>query len=119
MHPAYIVIVMTIVVALICWGMVAARANAEQARENLEVTRSAYEATLSVLQMNPTDPDIRAKCLSWGRRYYGETMPDTHTIHLQNGIPVGTSDHQNNAASREARINSDIEARIGHLKMPK
>lgn len=82
----------------------------------LQIFQQKYFSALEYLENNPLDPKARIQALESGREFYALSMPDTYTAHFQGGHFAGTSNHQNNAASREARINSDIEARIGHLK---
>jgi hypothetical protein len=93
----------------------------EQKRNQARINRMKqdYDDALCLLEKRPANPKSRLNCLDVGRVYYEATMPDTMTVHYNNGIPVGTSGHQNNSVGREARINSDIEARIGHLKFGK
>ena len=106
-------------ISFLRWAIKQERANAKQRQEELDLTKRHYETTLRFLQSNPEDPQARVSCLEAGRRYYELVMPDTHTVHYRNGLPVGTSDAQDNSAGREARISSDIEARVGHLKVKK
>lgn len=86
-------------------------------KEALQISQEKYFNALEYLEKNPTDPKARVHALETGREFYAIAMPDTYTAHFQGVHFAGTSNHQNNAASREARINSDIEARIGHLKI--
>lgn len=93
------------------------RAAAAQKVRFQQITKE-YADALDYLGTNPTAPDARLRCLSAGRAFYAQKIPDTYTQHYVNWLPVGgTSDYVSNETAREARINSDIEARIGHLKV--
>lgn len=87
-------------------------------RARWEAARNNYAAALQFLRANPTHPNARGACVDTGRVYYSLVMPDTATVHYQGGVITGVSNAQNNAASREAAINADIEAQIGHLRLP-
>lgn len=86
-------------------------------KEVLQVSQEKYFKALEYLEKNPIDPKARIHALETGREFYSLAMPNTYTTHFQGTHFAGTSNHQNNGVSREARINSDIEARIGHLKI--
>lgn len=90
------------------------RAKKEGKRNALlfQASQAVYELALDHLARNPQDPKARVKALEAGREYYGYINPDTQTV--RDGIVIATRD---NAAAREAKIQSDIEARIGHLKV--
>jgi len=75
-----------------------------------ESCRMAYHAALHHLAGNPSNPNARIACLHAGREYYRLMHPDT-TAKGANGSTI----HQDNTAAREALINSDINARVGHL----
>ena len=94
------------------------RASEDQvaAGEHLARLDDAYRRALDYLALHPTDPSARASALQAGRAFYADAIRDTFTLHI--GETMGTSDHQNNTTAREARIAADIEARIGHLKVP-
>jgi hypothetical protein len=77
----------------------------------LQSAKDEYFASLERLSADPGNTNMRVECLEKGRIYYALILPDTHTVHCRNGIRVGTSDHQDNTAGREARIAADIAAR--------
>jgi hypothetical protein len=70
-----------------------------------------YNKALDLVQSEPDDPVFAQKALDAGRLYYGLLMPDTYTQHYVDGVPTGTSGHQNNAAGREATIAADVQVR--------
>ena len=105
------------IVALCLGGYRAQQREAERQRKHLESLRTLYEKALEKLEADAHDRDSRKRALTFGRAYYAAVMPDTYTQHFVDGMPAGTSGHQNNTAGREARIAGDIEARVGHLKL--
>ena len=80
-------------------------------QERIDVSKNVYDLALKMLALKPNDPDIRVKCLEDGRAYYQLIIPNTQT--MQGTRVIFTAD---NSANREARIQADINARIGHLK---
>lgn len=89
--------------------------NIERQRRAYELAKENYERSLGNLSKFSDDPTFRVLALEMGRIFYSYEIPDTQTVN-GNGHVVAV---QNNSANREARINADIEARIGHLKFAK
>jgi hypothetical protein len=106
-----------IFVMLLFLGISALISSAKKAEvlhnERLATAKRQYDLSLDNLTTNPSDPSARVRCLELGRIHYEMTIPDTYTVN-GNGARIAS---QNNSANREARIQSDIEARVGHLKM--
>ncbi len=98
------------VLFLICWG---AWIGAKHRAEAIRKAHANYENALNYLSLHPADPQARVACLETGRIHYNFKIPDTETVNGR-GVVVQTI---NNSANREARIQSDIEARVGHLKV--
>ena len=88
------------------------RVDADEHERDIEYFRGLYIQALDLLEANPTDEKSVQLALLGGRKYYGLTMPDTYTQHYSDGMPTGQSNHQNNAAAREASIEADIRARL-------
>ena len=76
---------------------------------------AVYQAALDHLAAAPSDPAVRVAALGAGRTYYGMAMRDTQILSF--GSQVGPIRETSREAGREARIASDIEARVGHLKV--
>ena len=85
--------------------------DSEVRQKRFEVTKNLYELSLKMLEMKPHEPNLRLQCLEEGRAYYQLIIPDTQST--QGGHVFLTT---NNSANREARIQADINARVGHLK---
>ena len=82
-------------------------------KEQSEISKNNYNNALHYLASNPAAPEARIACLEAGRIHYSFGIPDTQVVRGA-GVVVKSTD---NSANRESRIQSDIEARIGHLKV--
>lgn len=96
---------------LFAWSVMGDRAR----RRRFLEADARYKTALEFLRLNPSHEDARLRCIEAGRAFYLITSPNTITVHSGGGM----SGHQDNSAGREARIQADIEARIGHLKTPR
>lgn len=111
-----LVIIIAIVAAIFIPGIVIATRSSMQKQQRLEEARAAYDEALDYLEAHPTDPKARRVCLERGRVYYAVTDPDI-VSYVIGERAAGVTGISNNSAAREAKIASDIEARIGHLKV--
>ena len=100
-------------VAFVVWTFQYGQRRHEERRQLQAKAKDEYTEALDHLLKSPSDPSVRIKCLESGRVFYTFDIPDTQTFN-GNGVVVGIQD---NSANREARIQSDIEARVGHLRV--
>lgn len=88
----------------------------QDTRGNIQKAKEEYDEALDFLERNPEDSKSRVLTLEKGRVYYGLINPDVNIVGQKSGSIYSIT---NNTAGREAQINADIEARIGHLKIKK
>lgn len=112
-----------VVVALVGFLVCRSKTRAAQDQGRYHQLKEQYQATLDHLANHPLDPYARVRCLEAGRRFYARVHPDSYDQDVSaltspaSLLGVGRSNFQDNTAAREAKIMSDIEARVGHLKL--
>jgi hypothetical protein len=127
------------VIALVAIGLVVAYYLQGQAREarkrreaeekyraSLNEAEGHYRRMLEILRNNPTDPEMREKALSWGRRFaeltrqpVGSGVTVFDEVALSNDINAacaGASRANGSAVSRESVASNSIEERFERLK---
>lgn len=98
------------------WHYIAEKANDKHRKERDRAqarAKIAYIRALSDLAKNPSGSSARQVALETGRVFYCFEIPDTQ-VWNGNGYVIRTT---NNSANREAKIQADIDAQIGHLKV--
>lgn len=87
--------------------------QAEARNAMFAAAKALYDKSLFDLQEDPTNSNKHQEALTRGREYYSFVHPNTYDMH-QNGM---SSNLRDNAGIVEAKVQSDIQARIGKGKV--